>query len=298
MWRIRCEGVVKTVPTSPRRNKELRPVRDFSSSMLLYGTLSLFRTSFPCCYALLSLRRHHLQVLLHCCPLSTTLFRSSELRMRMGDWGVPFLNDNRDGYQVGGRDEDGGEGGEREPVELQVLDERWVGDLVAEREALIHTHAHTNTHIHTDAHMCTVRHTHMQARTYTVHWTSQRFRLSLQSFCSAERRLDSERCSSPWPGSHSNQWWKLQSIWRSGNECNIQNSRVGICLFLFVVKKELDKEENERGTDSEGNYWSPSQKVRKTSLQRSARWLFDRPLDSSPTNLQGERALEFYVLRS
>ena len=41
---LSCEGVVKTVPTSPGRNKELRPVRDFSPSMLLYGALSLFRT--------------------------------------------------------------------------------------------------------------------------------------------------------------------------------------------------------------------------------------------------------------
>ena len=48
------EGVVKTVPISPRRNKELRPVRDFSPSMLLYGALSLFRTNFPRCHALLS----------------------------------------------------------------------------------------------------------------------------------------------------------------------------------------------------------------------------------------------------
>ena len=44
---LSCEGVVKTVPTSPGRNKELRLVRDFSRSMLLYVALSLFRTSFP-----------------------------------------------------------------------------------------------------------------------------------------------------------------------------------------------------------------------------------------------------------
>ena len=85
--------------------------------------------------------------------------------MRMGDWGVPFLNDNRDGYQVGGRDEDGGEGGEREPVELQVLDERWVGDSVAEREALIHTHTQTHTYTlmptcaQCDIHTCKHAHT-------------------------------------------------------------------------------------------------------------------------------------------
>ena len=48
------EGVVKTVPISPRWNKELRPGRDFPPSMLLYGALSLFRTNFPRCYALLS----------------------------------------------------------------------------------------------------------------------------------------------------------------------------------------------------------------------------------------------------
>ena len=51
---LSCEEVVKTVPTSPRRNKELRPMTDFSPSMLLYGALSLFRTNFPRCHALLS----------------------------------------------------------------------------------------------------------------------------------------------------------------------------------------------------------------------------------------------------
>ena len=53
---LSCEPVVKTIPTSPRRNKELRPVRDFSPSMLLYGALSLFRstTNFHHCHALLS----------------------------------------------------------------------------------------------------------------------------------------------------------------------------------------------------------------------------------------------------
>ena len=50
---LSCEGVVKTVQTSPRRNKEARAVRDRSPSMLLYGALSLFRTSFPRCHALL-----------------------------------------------------------------------------------------------------------------------------------------------------------------------------------------------------------------------------------------------------
>ena len=48
------EGVVKTVPISPRGNKELHPVRDFSLSMLLYGALSLFTTIFSRCQALLS----------------------------------------------------------------------------------------------------------------------------------------------------------------------------------------------------------------------------------------------------
>ena len=48
------EGVVKTVRTSLRRNKELRQVRDFSPSMLLYWALPLFRTNFPRCHALLS----------------------------------------------------------------------------------------------------------------------------------------------------------------------------------------------------------------------------------------------------
>ena len=46
---LSCEGVVKTFPW----NKELLPVRDFSPSMLLYGALSLFRTNFPRCHALL-----------------------------------------------------------------------------------------------------------------------------------------------------------------------------------------------------------------------------------------------------
>ena len=50
---LSCEGVVKTAQTSPRRIKELRPVRDFSPSMLLYGALSLFGTKFPRCHALL-----------------------------------------------------------------------------------------------------------------------------------------------------------------------------------------------------------------------------------------------------
>ena len=50
---LSCEEVIKTVLTSPGRNKELRPVRDFSPSMLLYGALSLFRTNFPHCHALL-----------------------------------------------------------------------------------------------------------------------------------------------------------------------------------------------------------------------------------------------------
>ena len=48
------EGVVKSVRTSLRRNKELRQVRDFSPSMLLYGALPLFRTNFHRCHALLS----------------------------------------------------------------------------------------------------------------------------------------------------------------------------------------------------------------------------------------------------
>ena len=39
--------------TSPRRNKELCPVRDFSPSMLLYGAPSLLRTNFLRCDALL-----------------------------------------------------------------------------------------------------------------------------------------------------------------------------------------------------------------------------------------------------
>ena len=51
---LSSEGVVKTVRTSLRRNKELRQVRDFSPSMLLYGALPLFRTNFPRCHALLS----------------------------------------------------------------------------------------------------------------------------------------------------------------------------------------------------------------------------------------------------
>ena len=51
---LSCEGVVKTVRTSPRRYKELRQVRDFSLSMLLYGALPLFRTNFPRCHVLLS----------------------------------------------------------------------------------------------------------------------------------------------------------------------------------------------------------------------------------------------------
>ena len=52
---LSCEGVVKTFQTflSLRRNKDLRPVWDFPSSMLFYGTLSLFRTNFPRCDALL-----------------------------------------------------------------------------------------------------------------------------------------------------------------------------------------------------------------------------------------------------
>ena len=48
------EGVVKTIPISPRRNKELRPGRDFPPSMLLYGAQSLFRSNFSRCHALLS----------------------------------------------------------------------------------------------------------------------------------------------------------------------------------------------------------------------------------------------------
>ena len=48
-----CERVVKTFQTSLRKNKELRTASDFSPSMLLYGTQSLFRTNFPCCHALL-----------------------------------------------------------------------------------------------------------------------------------------------------------------------------------------------------------------------------------------------------
>ena len=51
---LSCERVVKTFQTSLRRNKKLRSVRDFSPSMLLYGTLSLFRTNFPRCHASLS----------------------------------------------------------------------------------------------------------------------------------------------------------------------------------------------------------------------------------------------------
>ena len=50
---LSCEEVVKTVRTFLGRNKELRQVRDFSPSMLLYGTLSLFRTNFRRCHALL-----------------------------------------------------------------------------------------------------------------------------------------------------------------------------------------------------------------------------------------------------
>ena len=49
---LSCEGVVKTVQTSLQRNKQLRQVRDFSPSMLLYGTLPLFRTNSPRCHAL------------------------------------------------------------------------------------------------------------------------------------------------------------------------------------------------------------------------------------------------------
>ena len=45
------EGVVKSVQTSPRRNKEVRPVRGFSPSILLYETVRAkfvkFRTYFP-----------------------------------------------------------------------------------------------------------------------------------------------------------------------------------------------------------------------------------------------------------
>ena len=54
---LSCEGVVKTFQTflSLRRNNDLRPVWDFPSSMLFYGTLSLFRTNFPRCDALLCL---------------------------------------------------------------------------------------------------------------------------------------------------------------------------------------------------------------------------------------------------
>ena len=48
------DEVDKTFPIFPRRNKELRPVRDFSPSMLLYGALSLFRTKIPRYQALLS----------------------------------------------------------------------------------------------------------------------------------------------------------------------------------------------------------------------------------------------------
>ena len=48
-----CERVVKTFQTSLRKNKELRTASDFSPSMLLYGTQSLFRTNFPRCHALL-----------------------------------------------------------------------------------------------------------------------------------------------------------------------------------------------------------------------------------------------------
>ena len=44
---LSCERVVKTFQTSLRRNKGLRPVRDFSPGMLLYGKLFLFRTNFP-----------------------------------------------------------------------------------------------------------------------------------------------------------------------------------------------------------------------------------------------------------
>ena len=46
------EGVVKTIPISPGRNKELRPVRDFSPSMLLYGRNLCLEPMFPiatCC---------------------------------------------------------------------------------------------------------------------------------------------------------------------------------------------------------------------------------------------------------
>ena len=48
-----CERVVKTFQTSLRKNKELRTASDFSPSMLLHGTQSLFRTNFPRCHALL-----------------------------------------------------------------------------------------------------------------------------------------------------------------------------------------------------------------------------------------------------
>ena len=58
---LSCERVVKTVQTSLRRNKDLRPVRDVSSSMRLYGILSLFRTSFPVATRCYVLWRHHLQ---------------------------------------------------------------------------------------------------------------------------------------------------------------------------------------------------------------------------------------------
>ena len=48
-----CERVVKFFQTSLRKNKELRTASDFSPSMLLYGTQSMFRTNFPRCHALL-----------------------------------------------------------------------------------------------------------------------------------------------------------------------------------------------------------------------------------------------------
>ena len=50
---LSCEKVVKTSQTPLWRNKELRPARAFSPSILLYGTLALFRTNFPRCHALL-----------------------------------------------------------------------------------------------------------------------------------------------------------------------------------------------------------------------------------------------------
>ena len=67
---LSCEEVVKTVQSSPRRNKELHPVRDFFPSMLLYGARSLFRTNFARCHALRSVLTSSLAS-----PMNTSILR-------------------------------------------------------------------------------------------------------------------------------------------------------------------------------------------------------------------------------